>query len=59
MERMRDSIRRFHPSTTRNKRIFIGSEMICGGSIIIPRDISIELTIMSITRKGMKMIKPI
>ena len=35
-----------------------GSDTITGGIIIMPSDISAALTTMSITRNGMKMMKP-
>ena len=42
------------PSTRTNSRILNGSEIITGGSIIMPIDISAEATTRSITRNGMK-----
>ena len=47
-----------HYSTMTNSSSLNGSETSTGGSIIIPMDISDELTTMSITRNGMKMMKP-
>ena len=47
-----------HPSTSTNSRILNGSEIITGGSIIMPIDMSAAETTMSITRNGTKMTKP-
>ena len=46
------------PSTSTNRRILNGSEIMTGGSIIMPIDISAAETTMSITRNGMKMTNP-
>src|SRR5581483_4896856 len=46
------------PSTITNSRILNGRETSTGGSIIIPMDMSELETTMSMTRKGMKMTKP-
>ena len=46
------------PSTRTNSRILNGREIITGGSIIMPIDISAAETTMSITRNGMKITKP-
>jgi len=43
----------------RNSNSFIGRDMVTGGTIIIPRDIRIEATMISITKKGNKIAKPI
>src|SRR5262249_13217647 len=50
---------RCHPSASTNKRILNGRLPRTGGNIIMPIDISVELTTMSITRNGRKMRKPI
>ena len=47
------------PSITIKKMILIGNEIITGGSIIIPKLIKIEATIISITKNGKKIKKPI
>ena len=57
--RTSERVTRFQPSTRTNSRILNGSEMKTGGSIIIPIDISVELTTRSITRNGRKIRKPI
>ena len=49
---------RCHPSTSTNNISFIGSETITGDIIIMPIDIRTLATTMSMTRKGMKMMKP-
>ncbi len=46
------------PSTRTNSRILNGSEIITGGSIIMPIDISAAETTRSMTRNGMKMTNP-
>jgi hypothetical protein len=43
---------RLQPSTSTKRRSLNGMEMMTGGSIIIPMDMRIDATIMSITRKG-------
>lgn len=48
-----DPITRPHPSTSTNSKILKGSEIMTGGSIIIPIDINTEATTMSTTMKGM------
>lgn len=45
-------ITRFHPSARINSRILNGMEIVVGGSIIIPIDISTEDTTISITING-------
>jgi hypothetical protein len=47
-----DPITRAQPSTRMNSRILKGSEIMTGGSIIIPMDMSTEATTMSTTRNG-------
>ena len=47
-----------HPSTRTKSRILKGSEIITGGSIIMPMDMSAAETTRSMMRKGMKMTKP-
>ena len=47
------------PSINTNSSILKGSEIIAGGSIIIPIDIRVEETTKSITRKGINSINPI
>ena len=49
---MSDWIKRCHPSTITNSRILNGSEIMTGGSIIIPMDISVLATIISMTMNG-------
>lgn len=39
--------------------ILIGKDIITGGNIIIPRDIRMDATIISITKKGKKIKNPI
>ncbi len=46
------------PSTRIKSRILKGSEIITGGSIIMPIDISAAATTRSITRNGIKMTNP-
>src|SRR3954462_2895042 len=46
------------PSTSTNSRILKGSDTRTGGSIIMSIDMSDELTIKSITKNGMKTMKP-
>ena len=46
------------PSTRMKSRILNGSEIITGGSIIMPIDISAADTTRSMTRNGMKITKP-
>src|SRR5690606_10120460 len=55
----RGPMRRAPPSTSTNSMILNGSEMISGDSIIIPMAMSTLATTRSITRKGMKIMKPI
>jgi hypothetical protein len=50
---------KFHPSTKINNNILNGNEIITGGSIIIPIDIKVLDTIISITRNGTYIINPI
>ena len=50
---------KYHPSTNTNNNILNGNEIITGGNIIIPIDINTLATIISITRKGIKIINPI
>src|SRR5207248_808364 len=47
-----------HPSTITNSRSLNGSDTSTGGSIIMPIDMSDELTIRSMTRKGTNTTKP-
>lgn len=42
-----------------NNKILKGREIITGGSIIIPIDIKTLATTISITKNGMKTMKPI
>ena len=51
-EEMSDWITRCQPSTRTKSRILNGSEMRTGGSIIIPMDMSVAETIMSMIRNG-------
>ena len=37
----------------------MGNDIVIGGTMIIPSDIKIEATMMSITKKGSKITKPI
>ena len=46
------SATRFHPPTEINSRILKGSDIMTGGSIIIPIDIRVLATTMSITKNG-------
>ena len=46
------------PSTRTNSSSLNGSDTITGGIIIMPSAISAPLTTMSMTRNGMKMMKP-
>src|SRR5207302_641112 len=50
---------RCHPSAMTNRSNLNGSEMLAGGSIIMPIDISTLETTMSITRNGTMIRKPI
>ena len=50
---------RFQPSASTNSISLKGSDTRTGDSIIIPIDISTLATTMSITRNGMKTMKPI
>jgi len=52
-------VKRFHPSTIINNNILKGRDIIIGGSIIIPIDINVLETTISITRKGRYIRKPI
>ena len=45
---------RFQPSTSTNSRIFSGVEITTGGNCIIPTEVVIAATTMSITRNGRK-----
>lgn len=47
------------PSMTIKNINFMGSEIITGGSIIIPKLIKIEATIISITKNGRNIKNPI
>jgi hypothetical protein len=47
------------PSTTTNNIILKGREIITGGSMIIPIDINVLATIISIIKKGMNNKNPI
>jgi hypothetical protein len=55
---MTDPIRRLHPSTSTNNSSLKGSEIITGGSIIIPIDSRTQATTISIIRNGIKIMKP-
>jgi hypothetical protein len=50
---------RFQPSTSTNSRSLKGSDIMTGGSIIIPIERSMLATTISIIRKGMKIRNPI
>ncbi len=50
---------KYQPSTRINNSTFTGREIICGGNNIIPSDMRILAIIMSIIKKGMKMMNPI
>src|SRR6218665_2785189 len=58
-EAAREPSSRFHPSASTNSISLKGRATSTGDSIIIPRLISTLLTIMSMTRKGMKIRKAI
>ena len=47
------------PSIIMKNIILMGSEIITGGNIIIPRLIKIDATIISITKNGKNIRKPI
>ncbi len=49
---IREPTTRLQPSTRTKRRSLKGIDIMTGGSIIIPIDIKIDATIMSITRKG-------
>ena len=49
---------RSHPSARTNNKILNGNEMVVGGSINIPLDISTDETTISITINGMYIKKP-
>lgn len=49
----------FHPSINMKNNILIGNDMTDGGNIIIPIDMVRVETIMSMTRKGRAIRKPI
>lgn len=51
-ERISASVRIFQPSTRMNKSSLNGNEMVIGGSVIMPIDIRIDATIMSIVING-------
>ena len=50
---------KFHPSAITNRSILNGVDIVVGGSIIIPIDISVEDTTISITINGRYIRKPI
>ena len=50
---------RSHPSARTNNKILNGNEMVVGGSIIIPMDISTDDTTISITINGIYITNPI
>ena len=53
-----DPTTRYHPSTSTNSIILNGSDIMMGGSIIMPMDISTDAITMSSTRNGMYIRKP-
>src|SRR5208283_2422821 len=53
------SVRRPHPFTSTNRISLNGVEIITGGSMIIPIDISVEATTMSMMMNGIKRRIPI
>src|SRR5581483_234093 len=55
----RDLTMRYQPSTMTNSSSLKGSEISAGGSMIMPIEMSVLATTMSMIRKGMKMKKPI
>src|SRR5205823_13771209 len=55
----RERMIRCQPSAITNSRSLNGNEMLAGGSIIMPIDMSTLETTMSITRKGTMIRKPI
>src|SRR5581483_731784 len=58
MDFTRDCTTRYQPSTTTKSSSLKGSEMRTGGSMTMPIDISAVEARMSMTRKGMKITKP-
>ncbi len=50
---MSDLMSRCQPSTMTKSRILNGSDIIVGGSIIMPMDMSVLATIISMTMNGM------
>ena len=54
-----EPINKFQPSTKTNNSNLNGSEIITGGSIIIPMDNKMLATTISMTRKGRKIKNPI
>src|SRR5262249_5751240 len=54
-----ESATRYQPSTSTKKMSLKGSEMVTGGSIIMPIDMRIEETTRSMMRNGRKRRKPI
>jgi hypothetical protein len=57
--KIKDLIIRFQPSTITNSNILKGIDIIIGGSIIIPIDIKVLDTTISIIKKGIYRKKPI
>src|SRR5208283_2079881 len=53
-DRTSSYVSRFHPSTKTNNIILNGSEIMTGGSIIMPMAMRALATIMSMTMKGIK-----
>ena len=58
-DRIKPPISRFQPSMSTKNSTLNGREMTVGGSIIMPIDMVSVATIMSITRNGSTIRKPI
>ncbi len=54
-----DPTSRFHPSTITKSMILNGSEIMMGGSIIMPMDRRMDATTISMMRNGMNRMNPI
>ena len=50
---------KYHPSTKTKNTILNGNDIITGGNIIIPIDINMDATTISIMTNGKKIINPI
>ncbi len=55
---MSEPISRFQPSTMTKSKIFSGVEITTGGNCIMPTEVVMEATTMSITRNGRNSTAP-